>query len=419
MSRIKCKYTQTPVGGINGEVRWVEPIDGSVYRQEFGGEPQNTRGRLIYAKADGVGNFVFDSMHFKGKQFVLTPVSPIPQQEVPLTKSKCPIRSQFTDAQITAAYMDAGKSVKVGAARLCDPLRDGNSVLTPQVSRQLFRFWCIELGIHVPKEHKAKVVKPKAKTGPRVLLIDIETAPILSYVWSLWKQNVGLNQIAGEWYILSFCAKWLGEPEIIYQDIRHNPHDDTDLMQPLWDLLNEADIIIGQNGKQFDMPKIQARLIMAGFPPPRPYKVIDTLLMARQQFRFTSNKLEWLTDKLTETKKSKHAKFPGFALWAECIKGNPEAWDEMKEYNIPDVTSMEELYIKLRPWYIGHPNMAVYTDSDKLACPKCASTDIQQDGFTFTQVGKYELYHCDSCGGWSRGRYTKNSTAVRKALLSN
>ena len=329
---------------------------------------------------------------------------------------QAPIRSHFTDDQIRAAYELSPGQFGTIAKRLnwVPHMR-----ICAQVSRQLARAWCIELGLHAPKARKPKVVEP---TGPRVLLIDIETAPVMAYVWSLWKQNVGLNQIAREWNILSFCAKWLGEPEIIYHDIRDTPHDDSSLMQPLWDLLNEADIVIGQNGKRFDMPKIQARLVMAGFRPPRPYKVIDTLLMARQQFMFTSNKLEWMTGDtagLTETQKSKHAKYPGFMLWAECMKGNPEAWDEMKEYNIPDVTSMEELYLKLRPWYVGHPNVAVYKDTDKLACPKCGSHDLQQDGHSFTQSGKYELYLCNGCFGWSRGRYTKNSTAVRKSTLSN
>ncbi|QMP84052.1 exonuclease [Pseudomonas phage phiB1_1] len=329
-----------------------------------------------------------------------------------------PIRDQFNDDQIRAAYELSPGDFKVMARRLGYAVCGGECTGIPP-SRQLVRAWCVELGLHKPKHRKPVEVPPK---GPRVLLIDIETAPVMAYVWSLWKQNVGLNQIAREWNILSFCAKWLHEPEIIYHDIRETPHDDTPLMQPLWDLLNEADIIIGQNGKRFDMPKIQARLVMAGFRPPRPYKVIDTLLMARQQFMFTSNKLEWMTGdsaNLTEVSKSKHAKFPGFMLWAECMKGNPEAWDEMREYNIPDVTSMEELYLKLRPWYVGHPNVAVYKDTDKMACPKCGSHDLQQDGHTFTQSGKYELYLCNSCHGWSRGRYTRNSTAVRKSTLSN
>lgn len=349
-------------------------------------------------------------------------ISPTHKQEVPLTDSKCPIRSQFIDTQIIEAYRHG---LKEGAKLLTYASAKCLHSEPVEVSRQLFRFWCIDLGIHVPKSKRVTQVQPKRPASPRILLIDIETAPILGYVWSLWKQNVGLNQIKEEWYILSYCAKWLHEPEIMYRDVRENPHSDESLMEPLWKLLDEADIIIGQNGKAFDMPKIQARLIMAGHMPPRPYKVIDTLIMAKQQFRFTSNKLEWMTGEsagLTTLKKNQHSKFPGFTLWAECLKGNPEAWDEMKEYNIPDVTSMEELYLKLRPWYVGHPNLAAYVESTEVLCPKCLSSDIKQHPetpFTFTQTGKYEMYHCNSCGGFSRGRYTRNSTLKRKSLLSN
>lgn len=402
MAIVKCTYT-TPPGDPDcaGLTRYVDSDTGMVYR-----DPACTRQcNSGYSLKDGV---------FVSAIGVLTPVT---SKEVPLTDSKCPIRSQVSDEQIKLGYKHHG--IK-GGAKYISQLPQ-----MPEVSRQLFRFWCIDLGIHVPKSKRATQVQPKRPASPRILLIDIETAPILGYVWSLWKQNVGLNQIKEEWYILSYCAKWLHEPEIMYRDVRENPHSDESLMEPLWKLLDEADIIIGQNGKAFDMPKIQARLIMAGHMPPRPYKVIDTLIMAKQQFRFTSNKLEWMTGEsagLTTLKKNQHSKFPGFTLWAECLKGNPEAWDEMKEYNIPDVTSMEELYLKLRPWYVGHPNLAAYVESTEVLCPKCLSPDIKQHPetpFTFTQTGKYEMYHCNSCGGFSRGRYTRNSTLKRKSLLSN
>lgn len=326
---------------------------------------------------------------------------------------QAPLRSKFTDSEITEAWI--GTTSLRAAAKVLTKLGRG------EVSRQLLRHWCIELGLVVaPIKHAKKVLS----NGPKVGLLDIETSPITGYVWSLWKQNVGLNQIKAEWNILSFCFKELGSSTIEYEDIRpvgtvFDPTNDFKLVKRLWEICDEYDILIAQNGKRFDMPKIQARFVLAGFPPPSPYKVIDTLLMARQQFNFTSNKLEWLTDKLTTTKKQKHKDFPGFELWSECLKGNPLAWDEMREYNIPDVTSMEELYLVLRPWYVGHPNVAIYSDSDETACPKCASTDIAQDGWTYTQSGKYERMHCGGCGGWSRGRYTRNTITQRKAQLSN
>lgn len=340
-------------------------------------------------------------------------------------------RSMFTDDEIVTAFMkatdiheDVTKQVKDAARRLTAHNR-GN------VSPNICRYWLRQLHL-LPAAHPGQPrgnyrKAPKAAPqGPRVLLIDIETAPITAYVWGLWKQNVGLNQIKEEWNILSFCAKWLHAEDVIYDDARNDPADDSHLLEQVWALLDEADIVIAQNGKRFDMPKLNARFVLAGKLPPRPYKLVDTLLMAKQQFGFTSRKLEWMTAKLCRThQKNKHSKFPGFDLWAECLKGNIEAWDEMKEYNIPDVLSMEELYLVLRPWYVGHPNVAIYFDDDeaKYRCPKCGSEHIQQKGFTYTQSGQYEHMHCivekGGCGGWSRGRYTRNSKEVRRVQLSN
>lgn len=173
----------------------------------------------------------------------------------------------------------------------------------------------------------------------KMLFIDIETAPILGHVWSLWKQNVGLNQIKEDWYIMSFCAKWAGENEIIYEDGRDTPEDDYSMLLTLHKLLDQADYVVAHNGDRFDIKKIKARMILNGISPPSPFKSIDTLKIVKKEFAFTSNKLAYLTDKLCTTKKLDHAKYAGFTLWTECLRGNDDAWEEMREYNIVDVTS--------------------------------------------------------------------------------
>lgn len=262
-------------------------------------------------------------------------------------------------------------------------------------------------------------------SGPKIGLADIETAPIEARVWGLFDQNVGLNQITCEWAIISFCFMPLNgtRKDIVYMDTsgKADPRDDYELCGKLWEILHEYDILIAQNGKRFDMRKIRARLIMHGFPPPSPCKIEDTMLMARQVAAFTSNKLEWLSEYLSKQQKSKHKDFPGFELWAECLAGNPKAWAAMRKYNIPDVTSMRQVYLRLRPWVKGHSNVAVYTDDERMACPVCGSHKLRQDGHAYTNVGKYLRYVCagKGCGAWSRSRHTVNSLAKRKALLSS
>lgn len=258
--------------------------------------------------------------------------------------------------------------------------------------------------------------------NPRIGTLDIETSPIIAYVWSLWKQNVGLNQILEDWSILSYCYKWLGQKGVTYEDVegQENLRDDSKLLIGLWTFLDEADIVIAQNGVGFDIKKINARFIEAGMPPPSPFKVVDTMLEARKIARFTSNKLEWLSQKLTDQPKSAHKEFPGMELWVECLKNNPKAWRVMRKYNPIDVIATEKVYLQLLPYITGHPNVAAYSDEhEDIACPKCGGTDVEKRGFTFTQTGKYQRYCCNSCNGWSRSRYTLNTKGKRLSLLSN
>lgn len=258
--------------------------------------------------------------------------------------------------------------------------------------------------------------------GPKIGTLDIETFPNLVYTWGLWNVNVGLNQIVRDWSIASFSFKWLGDKHVQYADARGNPLDDRHLLSMLWEILDEADIIIAQNGIKFDAKKINARFIELGFPPPSPYKIIDTMVEAKAVAQFTSNKLEWLSNHLTNVPKSQHKDFPGFELWTQCLADNPKAWDTMHKYNDRDIVATEALYLKLRPWIKGHPNINAYDDADihtEHACPNCGGTHFEKRGFAYTQTGKYQKLHCMSCGAWSRTRYTLNSIAKRKSLLTN
>ena len=258
-------------------------------------------------------------------------------------------------------------------------------------------------------------------TQPNIITLDIETSPIIAYTWGLFKQNIGLSQIIRDWSVLSFSAKTLGDDEVRYMDVadQEDFYDDKNIMEAIWRELDDADIVITQNGLRFDHRKINARFITLGLPPPSPFKCIDTKVEAAKLAMFTSNKLEWLAAALTDTVKEKHSKFPGFELWTECLKGNREAWHEMRKYNPQDVFATEKLYLKLRPYIVGHPNVAVHDDDETPRCPNCGSEHVVQKGYRYTQVGKYARYRCGDCGAWSRGGYTENTPGKRKSLLRN
>ncbi len=264
------------------------------------------------------------------------------------------------------------------------------------------------------KNIKAKECKREAK----ILLLDIESSPTMAAIWKLWKENIGLEQIKEDWFIMSYAAKWLGGNNIIQDDCRHTGND-KELLTGLHTLMSEADVVVCHNVK-FDVPKIKARLLLNGFTPTSQFKTYCTLEAAKRVFGFTSNKLAYLADKLSKVKKSSHVKFPGFTLWSECLKGNMEAWEEMKVYNIDDIHSLEDVYLAIRPWDDKHPNVNVHTTSTKICCPVCGSEDIKkvdEETLAYTNTGVYHNYFCNNCGKYSRSRYTINTKEKRKSLL--
>lgn len=241
---------------------------------------------------------------------------------------------------------------------------------------------------------------------PKITILDIETAPKVAYVWRFFKENISPKQVLEHGHIMSFAAKELGKDGIIYHENRKE--DDKKLIEKLVHILDESDLVVAHYGDGFDLPQIRGRALVHGIKPPSPVKVVDTKRIAAKQFGFPSNSLEYLSNVLNcKTKKGGHKKFPGFELWLECLRGNEEAWSELKEYNIQDVLTLEEVYLKLRPWDTTHPSVSIYEAGETMLCPKCGSSHVHRRGFAYTNTGKYPRFQCIDCGGWGRGRYTE------------
>lgn len=257
----------------------------------------------------------------------------------------------------------------------------------------------------------------------RIATLDIETSPILAYCWGLFKQFIGIPQIVSDWSILSFSYKWLDSEEVFHFNTGgrgiKRVRDDKKLLLKIWKVLDEADIVVTQNGIRFDIKKINARFIENKIPPPSPFKVVDTMAEAKKIAAFTSNRLAWLAHVIADAPKDEHPEFPGFTLWTEMLADNPRAWKVCKRYNNRDVVSTEQVYLQLRPYMVGHPNIAAYNNDVSMQCPKCSSTDMARKGFAYTQSGQYQRYKCGSCLAYCRGRYTLNAPDKRRSLLTN
>lgn len=266
---------------------------------------------------------------------------------------------------------------------------------------------------------KSVLTNTPANPALKILILDIENAPMMSYHWGVWKQNIGQPmRVEGDRsYMMSIAMKWLGEDEIHYFETR--TEDDKDLVAKTLEFVDKADIVVAHNGKSFDMKKINAYAIMNGLNPPSPYRQVDTLIEARKHFMFERNTLAHVAKALGCSDKLDHAKFQGFDLWKECMKGNEEAWAEMKKYNIQDIVTLEEVYLKMRPYIKGHPNVATTSGATDRRCTACGSSNLVEYGYSTTNVSKFQRYKCTDCHSYSRGRTNLLNKESRENLLTS
>ncbi len=260
--------------------------------------------------------------------------------------------------------------------------------------------------------------------SPRILLIDIETAPNRAFIWRMFEEVRNIDMMESDWYILSWSAKWYDQDEIItksqrmYKGYHAGSEDDKNLIRELSVLLDEADFVVGHNGDKFDIKKINTRMLMHGFRPVTPYRSIDTMKMAKRVFGFTSNKLDWLAWSLFRERKLRH---DGFELWKRVLNGDKDAWELMEDYNAKDVDLLERVYTKLRPWDHLHPNINLATNKLEPACTACGSTNIRPTNkiVTVGRTGTHAGYECVDCGHQMRGRTNiRTKTQATATLMS-
>jgi hypothetical protein len=242
----------------------------------------------------------------------------------------------------------------------------------------------------------------------KILYIDIETSPNLAHVWGLWQQNVSLAQLRESSYMMCFSAMWEGDTDTQFYSVRQ-----PGMIGAAWRLLDEADVVVHYNGKKFDIPILSQEIMLDGLAPPSPFKQVDLCAAVKKAFRFPSNKLDYVLQRLGIGEKVKHA---GHELWVGCLAGDEEAWAKMEEYNRGDVAPLRTLYHRILPWIPNHPNALLFSGEPE-GCTKCGSVDVQRRGTLQLLTGTYQRYCCIRCGGWSRGTKRLDSVETSGVLL--
>ena len=236
-----------------------------------------------------------------------------------------------------------------------------------------------------------------------ILTFDIETSPHLSYHWRRWQENIPYQNTIEESETLCWAAKWFGEKKVM-SSTRWNDGQDA-MMEGIWELLDEADVVVGFNSQKFDIKRVNSEFVLRGWAPPSPYKQVDLLLKCRQQFGFSSNRLKDILKRLGLSMKLEDN--ANMELWMDVVNRELKgAQKRMDKYCQQDVRSTEELYEYILGWIKGHPNWALFLDDTKgkPTCPNCGSDHVTKKGVETTKIRKYQRYQCQSCGAYHRGR---------------
>ena len=285
------------------------------------------------------------------------------------------------------------------------------------------RFKCHDCGKwynpkNVPDERYRTSTREAPKNQPKILVLDLETLPLLAYIWDVWNQNISMTMMDRDTKskaIVTWSAKWLNDSKMMSDKMTVKEalkQDDRRIVESLWKLVDEADWLIAHNGIKYDIPVFNTRCLIHGISSPSPYKVIDTLMVARRQFALPHNKLEYIAQVLDIPVKMETG---GFSLWRGCMLGDQKSLYHMQKYNDKDVLILEEVYLRLRGWIKNHPNFNLYTDKEG-CCPTCGAEDtLKPNGKYRTTVNTYQSYKCSikECSSFSRTGKSDNKTDIR------
>lgn len=265
-----------------------------------------------------------------------------------------------------------------------------------------------------------------AKSEANIVTLDIERIPgrathhhrgltIEGDFWDLngWKSTIGYRLPADsvtEWpRTICLAWAWYGKKRTEFASEWGNGREG--MLQAAWDTLDRADVLYGHNAQQFDIRHLRAEFALIGWGEPSPYKVFDTLKVARREFAFESNTLDALCKRLgIDAKTDKY----DVATAKAAVNGDAKAQKKLEKYNRGDIAASVALADVLRPWSHTHPNMGLFLGDDERACPKCGSEDIKlTDKRSLTNVTAYATFRCGSCGAISRANNRKAHATFR------
>lgn len=243
-----------------------------------------------------------------------------------------------------------------------------------------------------------------ALSNPNILTFDLETRPLMAYIWDCGEQFVGHKQLVegyDQFEIICAAYAWNdGKPAKVI-GWGYEEQDSSRVVEEFDKIARTADLIVGKNSAKFDVKMLNSVRMMKGLPglPDWAMSHDDLERQMRKYFRLPSQSLDYI---------SKHLGFGGkvkmeFDDWVKiCEKredGGKQAYDKMLKYCRKDVEDTRALWGKLSEHFDSKFNNARFQDLG-MACKHadCGSVNIGPNGTRMSGGSKYQTYTCRDCG---------------------
>lgn len=245
----------------------------------------------------------------------------------------------------------------------------------------------------------------------KVLILDIERLPAWTKPLPIWDMKglryKYLTPADIDTWSRTFCHayKWLGERTVSWM-AEWEEGGRRGFLERTSELLQEADLIVGHNMRDFDLPHLTGELILENLPVPALPKVFDTLRTMQKHGNLENNQLDTLDKRFGFRGKTDKYRID---MATAAANGDVKQQQRIIRYAQGDIRATERVYLRLRP--VGNINLGLFADDPtRPVCPKCESTKVQRRGYATKNALRYPRYQCQSCGGWATGR-----SAVKEA----
>ena len=240
----------------------------------------------------------------------------------------------------------------------------------------------------------------------KILILDVERLPGITtqYWWDrgdLKNRYIHYETVVRQPRTTIVCAKWYDQPEVI-ELAEWDPGGRKKFLKNVHRLMAQADIIVGHNLDNADVPWLAGDLyIEGGLPPLPPFKTVDTLKVLRRQFK--SGAPFKSLDAFCQIAgiPSKTDKYDREAM-ERAVNKSIEDRERLVSYCSGDVIATQGLYDFLRPWINNHPALFVDGKDSMTTCHRCGHDTVPIAKRYVANVLTYGMRRCTECGGHSR-----------------